>query len=333
MFAQGRTSLSYKDVLDVVSEESILEYFSGITTIPCVMNSPLRKDNHPSFSVFYSDSGRIHFKDFGNKSSFNLVGFLKELLHKNEASDVIDEIVNNLDSIKLIDKFIVKSERPKNQRTKGRSKTTKELKVKIRAWKDYDLDFWLQFGINKYWLEFGNIYPISHIFLGEDCFTSDKYAYCYVEFKDNNPTLKIYQPYSETWKWLNNHDSSVWDLWTQALNSESKDLIITSSRKDALCLWANTGIPSVSLQSETTFPKPHVVQQLKDEFKTIWCLYDNDYDKEKNYGRDFSIQLSELYNFKRIEIPEFFQSKDPSDLYYNHGSKIFKQVLNQLLKK
>ena len=333
MFAQGRTSLSYKDVLDVVSEESILEYFSGITTIPCVINSPLREDNHPSFSVFYSDSGRIHFKDFGNNRSFNLIGFLKELLHKNDAFDVIDEIVNNLDSIKSIDKFTVKSERPKSQRNKGRNKTTKELKVKVREWKEYDLDFWLKFGINKHWLEFGNIYPISHIFLGEDCFTSDKYAYCYVEFKDNNPTLKIYQPYSESLKWLNNHDSSVWDLWTQAFNSESEDLIITSSRKDALCLWANTGIPSVALQSETTFPKPHVVQQLKDKFKTIWCLYDNDYDKEKNYGRDFSIQLSELYNFKRIEIPEFFQSKDPSDLYYNHGYKIFKQVLNQLLKK
>ena len=34
----------------------------------------------------------------------------------------------------------------------------------------------------------------------------EKYAYAYIEFKDGLPTYKIYQPFSENYKWLNNHD-------------------------------------------------------------------------------------------------------------------------------
>ena len=44
---------------------------------------------------------------------------------------------------------------------------------------------------------------------------AEKYAYVFVEFKDNVESLKIYQPFSEFYKWRNKHDSSVWDLWEQ----------------------------------------------------------------------------------------------------------------------
>ena len=154
-------------------------------------------------------------------------------------------------------------------------KSKYELNVKIRKLKKYDIEFWESFGINEKWLNFGLIYPISHIFLHNDqvdyLFSADKYAYVYIEYKDNIPTFKIYQPYSNKTKWLNNHDKSVWDLWNK-LPVEGDNLIITSSRKDALCIWANCNIPSTSLQAESYLPKQQVVKQLKERFKKYLCF-------------------------------------------------------------
>lgn len=335
-FAQGSNNLLIKDLIDKISEESILEYYTGITQVPCVVNSPFRVDNNPSFGLYYNDYG-IHFKDFAKGYNGSLYDLLKEKLNIDSLPLLRDRIVQDFEEIKKLDKYILKKDKRiynnKDFRQGGKSvKTLSVLNVRKRDWRDYDLEFWKQFGISKEWLEFGCVYPISHIQLGDKTYTSDKYAYCYVEFKDAHPTLKIYQPYSDRLKWLNNHGSSVWDLWQQALNSKSDELIITSSRKDALCLWANTGIPSVSLQAEGYLPKPHVVDILWKKFNTIYCFYDNDYDKDDNYGREYGKKLSELYGFKQIEIPDFYLSKDPSDLYKNYGDVIFKQVLQQILK-
>ena len=130
-------------------------------------------------------------------------------------------------------------------------------------------------------------------------------------------------------KWLSKHDSSVWDLWDR-LPQQGDKLIITSSRKDALCIWENTGIPTVSLQGEGYIPKEHVIQQLKDRFKTIYVLYDNDFNSDINNGRIFGRTLADKFGLTQIEIPEEFQSKDTSDLCLNWGRQTVKQVINQL---
>ena len=128
---------------------------------------------------------------------------------------------------------------------------------------------------------------------------------------------------------MSKHDSSVWDLWSQLPPTGDK-LIITSSRKDALSIWANTGIPSTGLQGEGYLPKFHVVEQLKSRFKRVFILYDNDFDKEINFGRLQGASLAELFGLEQIEIPSDLLSKDSSDLYLNHGKQIQKQIITQL---
>ena len=206
-----------------------------------------------------------------------------------------------------------------------------KVEVTIREWRDYDYKYWESFGISSKWLKFGRIYPISHIFINENRFPAEKYAYVYIENKDNHVTMKIYQPFSERMKWLSKHDSSVWDLWDR-LPEKGDKLIITSSRKDSLCIWENTGIPTVSLQGEGYIPKQHVMQQLKDRFNTIYVLYDNDFNSDINNGRIFGKTLADKFDLIQIEIPEEYQSKDTSDLCLNWGRNTVKQVINQLIK-
>ena len=340
-FANGYKSLSFEDIMKEISEEALLEYYFDVTKIPCVIKSPLREDNHPSFGLFYVND-KVGYFDFASGDKGALSNLLIKYLKCIHIKDLCDKLSLELDNIKKIDRYIVKKNiKKQNINDVGNSTKKKQknslggvtLNVRVREWEEYDIEFWKQFGISKEWLSFGKIYPISHLQINGRTRAADKYAYCYVEFKDGKSTLKIYQPFSEKLKWLNNHGVSVWDLWEQAINSDSDSLIITSSRKDALCLWENINIPSVSLQAEGYLPKPQVIGLLYQRFNHIYCLYDNDFDKKENHGREYGKKMCELYPFiKQIEIPTFYKSKDPSDLYKNFGETIFKQVITDLIK-
>lgn len=96
-------------------------------------------------------------------------------------------------------------------------------------------------------------------------------------------------------------------------------------------MWANTGIPSVSLQGEGYIPKAHVVSELLLRFRTVYVLYDNDFRSEINYGREFGKKLAETFGLKQIEIPTELRSKDPSDLYHNHGREKLQQTIIGLI--
>jgi hypothetical protein len=140
-------------------------------------------------------------------------------------------------------------------------------------------------------------------------------------------------------KWLSKHDRSVWDLWKQAFmwaeKKSDESVIITSSRKDAMCLWENLGIPAMSLQGEGYVPKPQVMKQVFQRFKKVYLWYDNDFSHEAdNPGQENAQKLVEAYpELINICIPEDYFSKDPSDLVKNHGVKALKQVWRNAVKE
>lgn len=328
-FSSRQNIITLDDIYAKTSEEGVLAYYFNISTIPCLINSPLREDTKPSFSVFYGRNNTICWKDFATGDSGNVwelmsqywgISFDKVLLR------IYKEINTNKE---------VTVRKTTCRRNYQHSEKT--LQVKIRDWKDYDFKYWETYGISERFLKFGSIYPISHIFITEDnkmkTFLADKYAYVYIERKDNKVTLKVYQPLvaDKTRKWYNSHNSSVWDLWRQ-LPETGEKLIITSSRKDALAIWENTGIPSISMQAESVLPKPQVIQELKDRFKKVYVLYDNDFTKPDNPGRKFGNKIAKSFDLIQIEIPEEYQSKDSSDLVKNHGRETLRKVINELVK-
>ena len=325
MIAQGHNNILPEEL----DEVSILRYYLGIVTLPTVINSPLREDNTPSFGLIINEKNRIYYHDFANSDSGDLFTLLGKLwgtgyygvlttLHKDKEAILSKKTKTNYN--------ITYCNKHKKQISK--------FKVRIREWKQWDLEYWQDYGISKEWLEFGRIYPISHIFIEYNkqniAINCEKYAYVYIEYKDKTLTYKVYQPFSEYFKWRSGHDLSVWDLWRQ-LPKKGDNLIITSSRKDALCIWANTGIPCVSLQGEGYVPKEQVIDTLKKRFKTIYILYDNDYDKMQNHGRINASKIAKKFNIKQIEIHEDFKAKDPSDLYKKHGRTVLIQTILKLI--
>lgn len=323
-----------------LSDRDILKRYIGLDKFPCSIESPLRDDDYrPSFSMIERD-GKIFWKDFGTGQSGSAVSLLAELWHVTYKEALL--------KIKLDTEFriprasLIRKYNGKIHLTSGSS-----IKVKIRDWKDWDVQFWKSFGISKKFCTWCNVFPISHAFFTKEdekgtlrtvCVPMDKYAYAYFEWKDGKESIKLYQPFSQNLKWLSKHDASVWDLWKQAFlwaKKKSDDsIIITSSRKDAMCLWENLHIPAMSLQGEGYIPKPQVMKQVFDTFHHVYLWYDNDFTHSNdNPGQDNAKKLIEMYpSLINVCIPDSYQSKDPSDLVKNHGVKALKDFWSQCIK-
>ena len=316
-----------------MTDEDILERYMGIKKIPCVIQSPLREDDDtPSFSI-YRYGGKVRWKDFGTGESDTVIGLMSRLWRCSYKEALLKM---KLDIGEPIPKFNL------IRRYKGKIHITSKssIKVRTRQWKEWDTEFWSSFGISEQFCRWCNVYPISHAFFKREdgreiAIPMDKYAYAYFEWKDGKQSVKLYQPYSKTMKWLSKHDQSVWDLWKHAFKwadtKSNKCCIITSSRKDAMCLWENLSVPAMSLQGEGYLPKPQVMKQVLDKFKHVYLWYDNDYThKNDNPGQDNAKKLIELYpQLHNICIPDKYQSKDPSDLIKNWGIYILKEVWNE----
>lgn len=264
-FRRCNRSVGLDVLLGKTSEFDIMRFYLNIDVLPALINSPLRQDRNASVSIFSPDGVKVFYKDFGTGEHGSIFDLLGRMWNRT-FSETITKIWDDIDR--------VKHNRINLNRTRRGviHKSNSILEVRTRQWFDYDMEYWNSYGISREWLEFGDVYPISHILITRDNITkvipAEKLAYVYVERKDGKVSLKVYQPKSQRLKWLSKHDSSVWDLWSR-LPDRGDTLFITSSRKDALCLWENTGIPSVSLQGEGYVPKEKVINQLKQRFGRV----------------------------------------------------------------
>ena len=318
MISKGRKSLEELKI----SDADILSKYLGITQIPCVIQSPLRSDNRPSFGLYSSDGTHINYIDFGTKDK----GTTLTLLSKMWNTDTYNTIKKINDEIGLISnsRGIITLNKSNNRVVIKKSVNT-DLKCKIREWKDYDIKYWESYGISLKWLKFAEVYPISHKIIVKNnhsyVFKADKYAYAYVEHKEGKVTLKIYQPFNKKYKWSNKHDKSVISLWTKVPKYGDK-LCICSSLKDALCLWANTAIPSLSIQGEGYSMSKTAIDELKRRYKKVYILLDNDIT-----GLLDGVKLAEETGFTNIILPQFEGGKDVSDLMKAKGKEAFLKII------
>jgi len=329
-----------KDILGCITDSQIFDfYLGGIPNRP--ISSPLREDKVPSFSLFYSDKhDRIFYKDFATGDTGDAFVFVMKLLRYDRITDVFTRIAadfgltqfetKEVHARKRLQSFVAPDNKGKIRRDRI------DIKVKVRPWKLKDKMYWQdKYGFTKAQLEHCGIYPISHYFLNSYCRVAEELAYAFVEEKDGLQTFKIYQPLSKEWKWINNNDFSTWELWTQ-LPEKGKNLIITSSRKDAMIiktLYPSHLLTACSLQSEKTNAKESVVNELKMRFDNIYVLYDNDYDKTSNWGRLAGEKLCQEHGLTQLEIPETNGTKDISDFRERFGPDITKNLVKAMIQK
>lgn len=335
MIASGKKldSKITTNIFEVVSEEEILLYYFGISKIKKgTIKSLLRPDEHPSCAMRRTASGHIRYKDFATGENYSVIElcsmyFFNSIRIKDTIDKIMSDMHSNVERVHNIQAVI------KKNKELVCYDNHYSLDVVVRPWKDYDYSFWMSFGISREWLAFANVFPIrNYIYTYDNGYKSikgaDKYAYAYLETKENKKTFKIYQPFNKFGrKWRNNHDKSVVSLWTQAMSSNSKYVCICSSTKDALCLWANIGIPAIAVQSENTTLSNTAISVLKKRFANIYILLDND----EAGKRDAKI-LADKTGFTNLELPDV-GAKDISDFYKQSENKeYFVEVILNLFK-
>lgn len=194
-FSFGRESISLEDILDKVNEANIAARYLNITEIPCVINSPLREDKRPSFGIYSFDGVKVHYTDFATGERGGIFDLLSQMWHI-PYDKVLTKIAKDFTSI-------AGNECPSTRVSNGSTqivitkKTHPKIEVKIRDWKTYDIKYWESYGISLDWLRYAEVYPISHKFIIKNgkkyTFGADKYSYAYIERKEGNITIKIYQ--------------------------------------------------------------------------------------------------------------------------------------------
>ena len=326
MISSGKSSFTLDDVLRVSSEAQIVSYYLGIQKVPCIINSPLRQDRHPSFGLYSPNGTEINYIDFSTRDSGTIFTLLKNMWNL-DYPEVFKRICQDFSKFNS-KATVIKSS--KCDATSQGSSSNIDMKCKVREWKDYDLEYWASYGITLPWLKYANVYPISHKIIVKDgkefVFGADKYAYAYVEFKEGKTTLKIYQPFNKRgFKWANKHDRSVISLWTKVPKTGDK-IVVCSSLKDALCLWANTSIPAIAIQGEGYGISNTAINELKRRYKEVYILLDND-----EAGLRDGEKLSASTGFINLVLPNINGAKDVSDLYKSlENKKCFKDIILNL---
>lgn len=328
-FGTGELSITLEDILAKTTEFEILNYYFMVDELPIVINSPLREDNKPSFGLYTLDDKKVHYYDFSTKDK----GGLFDLLMKYWGESYKATLMRVWEDLPNFSNINVKLNNTTKKKTYQSLKSRNiDLQCKVREWRDYDLDYWASYGISLEWLKYADIYPISHKIVIRNnqryVFGADKYAYAYVERKEGKITLKIYQPFNKGgYKWSNRHDRSVISLWTKVPEFGDR-ICICSSMKDALCLWANTGIPSLAIQGEGYGMSDTAINELKRRYKHIYILLDND-----EAGLLDAEKLAQTTGFTNIVLPQFNGGKDVSDLFKSlQDPNKFKNMVLDLFK-
>lgn len=327
MVSKGKKSEEFIDISHI-SEADIAAYYLGVKSIPCLIASPLRSDKKPSFSLFSNNGIEVGYLDYSTREHGSILDLLMKLWNCSFV-EAKRRIVNDMGDSKL---NISIGRGSYANRIPIRTNSGLDLKCRVREWRDYDAEYWGSYGIAIPWLKYADVHPISHKIVVKDdteyAFGADKYAYAFAEFKEGKTTLKIYQPFNKNgYKWANSHDRSVISLWTKVPKTGDR-VCICSSLKDALCLWANAGIPALAIQGEGYGMSDTAVNELKRRFNKVYICLDNDEPGIKD-----SEILAQKTGFINVQLPPFEGGKDISDMYkVLQDKEKFKQTMLSLFK-
>jgi 5S rRNA maturation endonuclease (ribonuclease M5) len=148
--------------------------------------------------------------------------------------------------------------------------------------------------------------------------------YLYGYFKNDGTMYKIYQPKNMNKKFLK---LGNYTQGSQQLTLTKDYLVITSSLKDVMAfnkLMFNN-VECIAPDSENTMIKESSIDKLKEKYKSICVLFDND-----EAGINSMKKYKERYGLPYIILD---MEKDVSDSIKVHGLQAVKEKLFPLLKK
>ena len=284
------------------------------------------KQDTPSFNIFPAmGTSEWRYNDFATGDSgscFDLVMKLNNLSFPEALAAINADMNLFLDSntsttvsiqSKPIEQVKVISELDK-------MKPAKRFTITKREYNTHDWEFWEKFKINKQTLDKFNVVALASY----SAFNKEGKPYEIKAFGgrlmyayDNGDWTKIYKPFDEKkykFQFLGIKETNYIFGWKHL--PEKDDLVfITGGEKDVLTLVSN-GFNAITLNSETANLQDETAEELKERFKNVIVLYDNDPTGVKQ-----SKHLSSLYKIHRLQLPKIANNgKDISDYFAQNGT-------------
>ena len=304
-------------ILSKVTEYDIYSKYIGQFKVGMIYNSPFRKDNNPSFGIFYSKrTKQLLFKDHGTGECGNVVKFVSLYTGLTNYNDILNDMVKKLNITNSTKLDSSKQYIPTDETTIG---------IVRQEFTDVDKTYWSRFNISLETLKKFNVFSIKYYLCNgvvKGIYKDDNPMYAYKVY-DN---FKIYRPLGDKYtKWRNN--LTEYDIQGYEQLPESGDiLIITKSLKDVMCLYT-MGIPSISPSSESCWIPDDILETLKKRFKRILVCFDRD-----TTGVRYLRKISLKTGLETLLINKRYKSKDISDAIKNNSYETIKKWLFKTLK-
>ena len=277
-------------------------------------------DSIPSMCIYVDRKRReYYFKDFSSGKYGNKINLIQELFSL-QYSDAVNKLIEDYNE------YISKggNTSPKTN-VKANAKWVVDY-IHTREWNRQDANYWLQYNIGTTILESFNVKPIEYYNMVKD--ESGTISQLVINgqgiygYYTDDKAYKIYQPHKQKHKF---HKISNYTQGLDQLKYENKLLVICSSLKDAMCLSSmNFKLEVIAPDSENTLIKPYIIDNLKNKYQYIICIFDND-----KAGIKAIAKYEKNYNIKGLALQ---MSKDISDSVKDYGIYEVKKNISAAIK-
>lgn len=316
---------SKKELNKYISDENIIIHYFGHFDLHRFYHS-LRQESNASLQFSYYNN-ELKWRDFGisltPKDAVEFVMFYYKEIKKENLTyqQALNRIYKEVE-IKQVDK--------------KRYKIPKKVSLRYRSrFRAYELKYWNQYCISEEILKKFKVYPCE-VWSGNILWhRSVKDDPCFVYLWNKEKLIwKAYRPYAkeEIIKgvkvlkkfYANNVTNHIQGY--EFLPEEGDLLIITKSYKDVIALYT-LGYFAIAPHSESLFISEKILEELKQRFKKIVVIYDND-----DTGVKKCTEFTNKYNLDYWNVPkDYLKCKDPSDLIKNYGRNELLRHLNNIV--
>jgi hypothetical protein len=297
--------------------KSIFEKEIGEIPKKCI-NSPLREDNNPSFSIFLANNGLWMYKDFSNGDSGTAIQFIQKLydLDYNKAISYILELNINTNTTH---KKLIKEQPKKLIIDWVEQKFTDQHK---RYFGDYELD--------ETFLNSRDIWALKTIAINKRIQKFPDYQFKFAYYAKDLDQIKVLTlgkevSKDEKWRSYNIPNNYIWNLWRYKENS-CETLFVCKSVKDD-SVFSKIGRCAVSLQSEDAkiFLEHNVNNILKVSKNPIIVMGTDE------QGFNTSLNITKTTKWKWFNVKKKYYTKyncnDPAELVRVFSLKKLEQEL------
>jgi hypothetical protein len=346
----SKTKLTYltkENVLSALNEQHLFSYYFPlkIQIGKNIYKSPFRPDHKAGSCHFNWWKGRFLFFDKAYNQRYDVFQYIMLIQNCSlyEALYIVNKDFNlnfhyNPNHINLLDnkKLIINDaylNKAKNDNSIRKEHIRTFYKVLTKEFSKSDLNYWDQFGINNKTLINSNIFSVDtlrssvtngwHLTYSSERDNDLCFVYVIdenVSNTNNDISLKIYRPYSESNKWRSSISTPNLCHGLSSLSRNYNDLYITSSFKDALVL-RNLGYEACCPLSESAYIDKTIIKEFKLKYKNIFLLYD--YDKA---GIESARKHAQIYDVS-IKTLENYYFKDPAEVVQHSSYDNLKNIM------